>query len=265
MRQRNEREARARLLWTSVVVTLCVLGLTACMEEPPGAEAGAANVGAGDGAGETAALMPDVMCMDLQEAQDTIQETGVFLSKSTDASGEGRKQIIDRNWVVVEQSPAGGMPIGEGEAMLSVVKDDEPSICNGEATAELAEAAPPTTVAPTTTTGVPTTTAAPSTTTTAPPTTTAAPTTLATTTAAPTTTVAPPPPAPTTTVAVQPFIPASNCDPNYTGACVPIASDVDCAGGSGNGPAYVQGPVTVVGNDIYGLDGNDNDGIGCES
>src|SRR5882724_5684914 len=38
----------------------------------------------------------------------------------------------------------------------------------------------------------------------------------------------------------------SQCDPNYSGACVPIASDVDCAGGSGNGPAYVQGPVTVV-------------------
>ncbi len=55
-----------------------------------------------------------------------------------------------------------------------------------------------------------------------------------------------------------------NCDPNYAGACVPIASDVDCAGGSGNGPAYVRGPVTVVGTDIYQLDGNDNDGIGCE-
>jgi hypothetical protein len=54
------------------------------------------------------------------------------------------------------------------------------------------------------------------------------------------------------------------CDPNYTGACVPIASDVDCAGGSGNGPAYVQGPVRVVGTDIYGLDA-DGDGIGCDS
>ena len=53
------------------------------------------------------------------------------------------------------------------------------------------------------------------------------------------------------------------CDPNYSGACVPIASDVDCAGGSGNGPAYVQGPVQVVGTDIYGLD-SDGDGIGCE-
>lgn len=55
----------------------------------------------------------------------------------------------------------------------------------------------------------------------------------------------------------------SGCDPNYAGACVPIASDVDCAGGSGNGPAYVRGPVRVAGQDIYGLD-RDNDGIGCE-
>lgn len=54
------------------------------------------------------------------------------------------------------------------------------------------------------------------------------------------------------------------CDPNYSGACVPIASDVDCAGGDGNGPAYVQGPVRVVGTDIYGLD-RDGDGIGCDS
>lgn len=56
---------------------------------------------------------------------------------------------------------------------------------------------------------------------------------------------------------------ASDCDPNYSGACVPIASDVDCSGGSGNGPAYVQGPVQVVGTDIYRLDGN-HDGYGCE-
>jgi len=54
------------------------------------------------------------------------------------------------------------------------------------------------------------------------------------------------------------------CDPNYSGACVPIASDVDCAGGSGNGPAYVQGPVRVVGTDIYALDA-DGDGIGCDT
>ncbi|HKX24094.1 MAG TPA: G5 domain-containing protein [Candidatus Saccharimonadales bacterium] len=61
---------------------------------------------------------------------------------------------------------------------------------------------------------------------------------------------------------VKPVV-KSNCDPNYSGACVPIASDVDCGGGSGNGPAYVYGVVTVVGTDIYGLD-RDGDGYGCE-
>ena len=52
------------------------------------------------------------------------------------------------------------------------------------------------------------------------------------------------------------------CDPNYN-PCVPIASDVDCASGSGNGPAYVEGPVYVIGTDIYRLD-RDGDGVGCE-
>jgi hypothetical protein len=55
-----------------------------------------------------------------------------------------------------------------------------------------------------------------------------------------------------------------NCDLNYSGACVPIASDVDCNGGGGDGPAYVSGPVYVIGTDIYGLD-RDRNGIGCES
>lgn len=57
---------------------------------------------------------------------------------------------------------------------------------------------------------------------------------------------------------------AQSCDPNYAGACVPVASDVDCAGGSGNGPAYVTGPVQIIGRDIYRLDA-DKDGVGCEA
>lgn len=60
----------------------------------------------------------------------------------------------------------------------------------------------------------------------------------------------------------QPQQPTGQCDPNY-GGCVPVAYDVDCAGGSGDGPKYVQGPVKVIGNDIYDLD-YDNDGWGCD-
>jgi hypothetical protein len=56
---------------------------------------------------------------------------------------------------------------------------------------------------------------------------------------------------------------ASECDPNYAGACLdPSVSDYDCEGGSGNGP-YYTGTVTVVGEDHYGLDA-DSDGTGCE-
>jgi hypothetical protein len=56
-----------------------------------------------------------------------------------------------------------------------------------------------------------------------------------------------------------------SCYPNYSGACVPnvYPADVDCAGGSGNGPYYVQGPVQVIGADRYGLD-SDHDGIACQ-
>lgn len=69
----------------------------------------------------------------------------------------------------------------------------------------------------------------------------------------------PPPPAPVT----EPAGGGAGCDPNYEGQCVPIDSDVDCAGGSGNGPSYTPGPVLVVGVDVYDLD-RDGDGIACD-
>jgi len=66
--------------------------------------------------------------------------------------------------------------------------------------------------------------------------------------------VVPPPP--------RPPAPPTNCqgyDP-----CLPPGPDVDCAGGSGDGPRYVRGPVSVTGSDPYGLD-SDGDGVACES
>ena len=72
-------------------------------------------------------LMPDVLCMNLQEAQDEIQDRGVLFSRSEDASGRNRMQINDSNWIVVKQSPAPGTKITEGDALLSVVKIGEPT------------------------------------------------------------------------------------------------------------------------------------------
>jgi beta-lactam-binding protein with PASTA domain len=73
--------------------------------------------------------MPDVVCMNLQDAQNKIQAAGVFFSRSTDDTGQGRAQIMDRNWTVVRQEPAPGELIGEGDANLYVVKEGEPGDC----------------------------------------------------------------------------------------------------------------------------------------
>ncbi|MBV6757788.1 calcium-binding protein [Rhodococcus sp. NPDC057014] len=73
--------------------------------------------------------MPAVVCMNLQTAQNTIQAAGVFFSRSADATGAGRKQVLDSNWVVVGQQPSPGELIGEGDAVLSVVKIGEPNNC----------------------------------------------------------------------------------------------------------------------------------------
>lgn len=54
----------------------------------------------------------------------------------------------------------------------------------------------------------------------------------------------------------------SNCHPSYD-PCVPVTSDVDCAGGSGDGPEYT-GRVRVIGPDTYDLD-RDGDGVACDS
>lgn len=75
------------------------------------------------------ALMPDVVCMDLQSAQDAIQAAGVFFSRSFDATGQDRAQLVDSNWIVVSQDPPPGTPIGEAEANLGAVKIGEPSPC----------------------------------------------------------------------------------------------------------------------------------------
>ena len=76
-------------------------------------------------------LMPDLICRGLQAAQDEIQDRGVFGSKSQDATSQGRRQLWDRNWVVVAQDPEPGEKIGEFEAILYVVKkSDDENICD---------------------------------------------------------------------------------------------------------------------------------------
>ena len=73
--------------------------------------------------------MFDATCMDLQLAQDTVQsELDIFFSFSEDATGEDRRQVLDRNWIVLDQTPAPGSPVDDDtEITFFVVKDDEVS------------------------------------------------------------------------------------------------------------------------------------------
>lgn len=72
--------------------------------------------------------MPRVVCLDLQAAQDALRAAGFYVLTSSDAIGQGRQQLVDRNWVVVSQSePAGSTPDPTTRIDLGVVKFGEPT------------------------------------------------------------------------------------------------------------------------------------------
>lgn len=75
-------------------------------------------------------VMPEIACgTNLQDAQNRVQEAGVFYSRSEDASGQGRSQVVDGNWTVISQSPPAGTPIAEGDPVFQVVKNEEFTGC----------------------------------------------------------------------------------------------------------------------------------------
>ena len=73
--------------------------------------------------------MPDAVGMDLQQAQDVLQEVSgemLYVSSSEDATGEGRAQLIDSNWIVCSQNvEPGAMVTADLNVIFFVVKDDE--------------------------------------------------------------------------------------------------------------------------------------------
>ncbi|WP_319431846.1 PASTA domain-containing protein [Mycobacterium sp. RTGN5] len=55
--------------------------------------------------------MPNLIGRNLQDAQNAIQaltENKVFFSGSTDLTGKGRMQVLDRNWQVCTSTPQPG-------------------------------------------------------------------------------------------------------------------------------------------------------------
>lgn len=54
------------------------------------------------------AVVPAVVGLNHQLAQDTMQAAGFYYLAEVDATGKGRLLVNDRNWVVVTQSPVAG-------------------------------------------------------------------------------------------------------------------------------------------------------------
>lgn len=53
-------------------------------------------------------VVPNVVGVNHQLAQDTMQAAGFYFLTEEDATGQGRLLVVDRNWVVVSQEPKGG-------------------------------------------------------------------------------------------------------------------------------------------------------------
>jgi hypothetical protein len=73
--------------------------------------------------------MPNEVGKVLQSAQDDLQSVSgdpLYFSTSSDATGQGRHQVLDRNWKVCSQNVAPGATVGPDQTVdFSVVKLDE--------------------------------------------------------------------------------------------------------------------------------------------
>lgn len=98
----------SRRLRVTVVVTVLV-ALAACGAPSPRATGGSAAVTTGDPTAPTSWAMPDLVGLDLQTAQDTVQQLSgyaIAVTTAKDATGRNRDQVFDRDWRVCSQSVA---------------------------------------------------------------------------------------------------------------------------------------------------------------
>lgn len=80
-----------------------ILGVTACTNSEE-SESSVSEVEAQD----NTFVVPDLVGMNLQDAQDQLQELGSYALDQEDALGYDRVQILDSDWTVCRQSPEPG-------------------------------------------------------------------------------------------------------------------------------------------------------------
>jgi hypothetical protein len=129
---------RAALIGGATVVAIGILGVTgsagstrenmqqsgsvraatATTTGPAKTSCGPPDSAPGFGIAARPGVVPDVGCMDLQLAQDKAQAAGYSHLSSEDATGRGRHQVYDRDWVVTAQTPAPGTKAAAGTQLV---------------------------------------------------------------------------------------------------------------------------------------------------
>jgi hypothetical protein len=101
----------------AIVGVLSIAGCEAPADRspPPPASGSAATAQPGPASGTkptSPRLMPNLVGRNLQAAQDALQAAGIALfSRSHDLTGQGRKQVLDRDWKVCDETPHAGQPV----------------------------------------------------------------------------------------------------------------------------------------------------------
>lgn len=71
-------------------------------------------------------LVPDVRGLDLQDAQDLFQGRNSYEMQQVDATGRGRRLIVDGDWKVCRQTPKPGLDVAiDTKVRLYAVKNGE--------------------------------------------------------------------------------------------------------------------------------------------
>lgn len=67
-------------------------------------------------------VVPDMVGQNYQDAQDMWRASGLVVMPADDATGANRLPVLDSNWYVVSQSPAGGTEVPNGSNIRATVK-----------------------------------------------------------------------------------------------------------------------------------------------
>ncbi|QKW31045.1 DUF3761 domain-containing protein [Streptomyces seoulensis] len=109
---------------------LVIGGCSALVNDGKDSPSGSSPSSAAYDDGPKTVTVDDYVGMGLQAAQDAAQEDGIYNLDSTDATGQSRMQLWDRNWMVCAQTPAAGETMSADDTLtFDTVKSSAGETC----------------------------------------------------------------------------------------------------------------------------------------